>query len=189
MIDRMTQRLEEAQRNIKRATLVPFLVRLGIGLSLLLAMTAAWPAAVVGLPPFLLLAVIALLPAFRPGGKLVTFAILIILTGWVIDTVWQDSRIALWRVLTIATLTYLAHTLAALAAQLPTDAVVSLDVVLNWLGRAGAAVLLSAVLTIIALGLADDLAGPAFVVATLAGLAAAVGATILLARLLRRPGN
>jgi hypothetical protein len=34
--------------------------------------------------------------------------------------------------------------------------------------------------------LADELAGGAFVIATLAGLAGAVGATMLLARLLRR---
>jgi hypothetical protein len=46
--------------------------------------------------------------------------------------------------------------------------------------------LVSAVLTVVALGLAEELAGPAFVVATLVGLAAAVGATLLLVRLLRR---
>jgi hypothetical protein len=104
----------------------------------------------------------------------------------VADTSWYDARVALWRVLSIATLLYLAHTLAALAAQLPYDAVVDLDVVTTWLARAGAVVLISAVLTVIALSLAGELAGGAFVIATLVGLAAAVGATLLLARLLRR---
>jgi hypothetical protein len=47
-------------------------------------------------------------------------------------------------------------------------------------------VLISAILTVIALGLASALAGGAFIVATLVGLAGAVGATLLLSRLLRR---
>ena len=84
------------------------------------------------------------------------------------------------------TLAYLAHTLAALAAAVPYDAVVNADVVTAWLGRAAAVVLISAVLTVGALGLATELAGGAFVVATLIGLAGAVAATMLLARLLRR---
>jgi hypothetical protein len=42
------------------------------------------------------------------------------------------------------------------------------------------------VLTIVALGLSAELAGDAFLVATLIGLAGAVGATMLLSRLLRR---
>jgi hypothetical protein len=48
-------------------------------------------------------------------------------------------------------------------------------------------VLISAVLTVIALGLTAALAGSAFLIATLVGLAGAVTATLLLARLLRRP--
>jgi hypothetical protein len=45
------------------------------------------------------------------------------------------------------------------------------------------------VLTVIALGLSEQLAGGAFLIATLVGLAAAVCATLLLTRLLRRGGN
>jgi hypothetical protein len=43
------------------------------------------------------------------------------------------------------------------------------------------------VLTVLALALTAELAGGAFLVATLVGLAAAVAATLLIARLLRRP--
>jgi hypothetical protein len=39
---------------------------------------------------------------------------------------------------------------------------------------------------VIALGLTEELAGSAFLIATLVGLAGAVGATMLLSRLLRR---
>jgi uncharacterized membrane protein len=61
------------------------------------------------------------------------------------------------------------------------------DVLTTWLIRAAAVVLIAAVLTVIALGLTSALAGSAFLVATLVGLAGAVAATMLLARLLRRP--
>nr|BFE76463.1 hypothetical protein GCM10020092_097640 [Actinoplanes digitatis] len=88
--------------------------------------------------------------------------------------------------LSIATLLYLGHTLAALAAVLPYDAVVNVDVVASWLGRALVVILISAMLTVIALGLTAELAGGAFVIATLVGLGAAVGLTLLLARMLRR---
>jgi hypothetical protein len=87
----------------------------------------------------------------------------------------------------MATVLYLDHTLTALAAVLPYDAVVNLDVVGGWLARALAVVLVSAVLTVIALALSAELAGGAFLIATLVGLAGAVGATMLIARLLRRP--
>jgi hypothetical protein len=113
--------------------------------------------------------------------------IIVVVGGWILDTTWYDQRVALWRVLSIATLTYLGHTLSALAAVLPYDAIVNVDVITTWLVRAAAAVLISAVLTVIALGLTSALAGSAFLIATLVGLAAAVTATLLLSRLLRRP--
>jgi len=90
-------------------------------------------------------------------------------------------------VLALATCLYLGHTLTALAAVLPYDALVNLDVLTGWLTRAVAVILISAVLTVIALGLSSDLAGGAFLIATLVGLAGAVSATLLLTRLLRRP--
>ncbi len=108
------------------------------------------------------------------------------MTGWIVDTAGFDSRIALWRVITLATLLYLGHTLTALAAVLPYDAVVNLDVPGLWLGRALIVVLISAVLTVLALGLTADLGGEAFQLATLAGLAAATGVTVILVRLTRR---
>jgi hypothetical protein len=43
------------------------------------------------------------------------------------------------------------------------------------------------VLTVVALGLASALAGSAFLIATLIGLAGAATATLLLGRLLHRP--
>lgn len=183
----VTGRIDRARRVAGRAALVPLLVRSGIALSLVLAMIAAWPAEIAGGRFLLPLLAVAVYPAVAPRGRGATVAILVVVAGWIADTTWFDARVvALWRVLGIGTLLYLGHTLTALAAALPYDAVVNLDVVTSWLGRAAAVVLISAVLTVIALGLAAELAGGAFVVATLVGLAGAAAATMLLARLLRR---
>ena len=186
MIDALTARADRARATLRRATAVPFLVRAGIALCGLVAMLVAWPQALLSGRYFALLAVIAMYPAVAPRGRGATAAALVVVAGWLVDTTAFDARIALWRVLALATLLYLGHTLTALAAVLPFDAVVNLDVVGLWLARAGAVVLISAVLTVVALGLAAELAGAAFLVATLVGLAGAVGATVLVARLLRR---
>jgi hypothetical protein len=186
MLDGLTQRIERGRKAIDRATLLPFLVRCGIALSLVLAMSVGWPAEITASQYMVILFVVAVYPALAPRGRGATIAILVVVAGWILDTTWFDQRVALWRVLTLATLLYLGHTLTALAAVLPTDALVNLDVVTSWLARAAVVVLISAVLTVIALGLTSALAGGAFLIATLVGLAGAVGATMLLSRLLRR---
>jgi hypothetical protein len=187
MLAALTARLERIQRVLSRATIVPFVIRLGIALCLLLAMVVAWPVDLAFGQFGVLLYVVAAYPAFAPRGRGTTLAILLVIGGWILDTTWYEDRVALWRVLSIATLTYLGHTLAALAAVLPYDAMVTIDVLTTWLLRAAAVVLISAVLTVTALGLTSALAGGAFLIATLIGLAAAVAATMLLSRLLRRP--
>jgi hypothetical protein len=187
MLDGITGRIERARLAAARATTLPLLVRAGIALAFVLALAVAWPAALTTSRYVLLLVVAGVYPAFAPRGRGVTFAVLVVVGGWVLDTTWYDARVALWRVLSIATLLYLGHTLAALAAVLPSDAIVNVDVVGGWLGRALLVVLISAVLTVVTLGLTAELAGGAFVIATLVGLGAAVGVTLLLGRLLRRP--
>ena len=186
MLNGLTERIERGRKAIDRATLLPFLVRCGIALSLVLAMSVGWPVEVTAGRYLVILFVVAAYPALAPRGRGATIAILVAVAGWILDTTWFDQRVALWRVLTLATLLYIGHTLTALAAVLPTDALVNLDVVTNWLARAALVVLISAVLTVIALGLTSALAGGAFLIATLVGLAGAVGATMLLSRLLRR---
>ena len=143
MLDGLVARIERGRRAAGRATLLPFLVRGGIALSLVLAMSVGWPAQVAASRYMVLLFVVAIYPALAPRGRGATIAILVVVAGWVLDTTWFDDRGAL-------------------------------------------VVLISAVLTVVALGLTSALAGSAFLVATLVGLAGAVGATMLLARLLRR---
>ena len=185
-MDAIFVRIERARRAFSRATVIPFLIRLGIALAGLLAMSVAWPPALLASQFFVPIALVAVYPAFVPRGRGATLSALVAVAGWLVDTAGYDARVALWRVLTMATLLYVGHSLTALAAVLPYDAVVNVDVVGNWLARALLVVLVSAVLTVVALGLTSDLAGGAFLIATLVGLAGAVGATMLISRLLRR---
>jgi hypothetical protein len=180
------KQVDLARSVLARATPAPFLVRCGVGLCGMLAMIVAWPAALVGSQYFGLLGLVAIYPAVAPRGRGATFAALVVVAGWIADTTGYDAPVALWRVLTIATMLYIGHSLTALAAVLPYDAVVNLDVVGGWLLRAAGVVLISAVLTVVALGLSADLAGGAFLLATIVGLGGAVGATVLIARLLQR---
>ncbi|GAA3911689.1 hypothetical protein [Actinoplanes auranticolor] len=187
MLDGITRRIERTRTTVARATVLPLLVRGGIALAFVLALMVAWPTALTASRYVVLLGLAGVYPAIAPRGRGVTAAVLVVVGGWILDTTWFDARVALWRVLSIAALLYLGHTLAALAAMLPYDAIVNVDVVGGWLARALLVVLISAVLTVITLGLTAELAGGAFVIATLVGLAAAVGITMLLGRLLRRP--
>lgn len=171
---------------VRRATVLPLLVRAGIGLSGIIAMSVAWPIDIAAGRYGVLLSLVAIYPAIAPRGRAATIAALAVVGGWLADTAGFGAPVELWRVLTIASLLYIGHSLTALAAQLPFDAVVNLDVPGAWLLRTVAVVLLSAVLTVLVLGLTADLAGDAFLAATLVGLAGAVGATVLLARLIKR---
>jgi hypothetical protein len=186
MLTGLLRRLSRIPAVVRRATVLPVLVRCGIALAGLLALVVAWPTGLLASQFVVPLLVIVVWPAFAPRGRGATFAALVVVAGWLLDTAGYDSRVALWRVVSIATLLYLGHTLTALAAVLPYDAVVNLDVPGLWLGRALIVVLISAVLTVLALGLTADLDGDAFQLATVVGLAAATGVTVLLVRLTRR---
>jgi hypothetical protein len=186
MLDRISARIDRTRRALSRATALPFLLRCAIALCGLIAMAVAWPESLLASQYFVPIGLVAVYPAVAPRGRGATFSALVVVGGWLLDTTGFDARVALWRVLTLATVLYLGHSLTALAAVLPYDAIVNLDVVGLWLARALAVVVVSAVLTVVALGLSAELAGDAFLVATLIGLIGAVGATMLLSRLLRR---
>ncbi|HET9516212.1 MAG TPA: hypothetical protein VFO77_00650 [Actinoplanes sp.] len=187
MLTALTERLDRARTIVRRATLTPLLVRCAIFLCAVVAFVVAYPSAVVGSQLIVLLVVAAAVPAFAPRGRAATAVAALVVIGWVVDTTYVNQPVELWRVLVLATTLYLGHTLTALAAVVPTDAVVHLDVVGRWVARAFAVVLGSAVLTIVVLSVTAELAGRALLVATLAGLAAAVGLAALLSRLIHRP--
>lgn len=178
--------LTRLQTLVTRATMVPLLVRTGVfAVALAAFVTAFSPQMLTGY----LLGILVLqagLAAVLPRSPWVTIAVLIAVGGWIVSTVWYGEPVALWRLVMLATFLYLVHSLAALAAVLPYDAAVSSEVLLRWVSRALAVALGSAVLTVIVLAAADRAGDRAFLAAALAGLAVAVGATALLAWLVRR---
>lgn len=187
MLNGVNRRIDRWRSAAGRATVVPFTVRLGIALTGLLAVGVAWPADLLSNPKFMLPALAAVFwPALAPRGRGGTAVALTAIAGWLIDTAGYGSPVELWRVLALATLLYLGHTLTALAAVLPYDAIVNFDVPALWLGRALLVVLLSAVVIVLALGLTADLGGEPFQLATVVGLVAATTVTMVLTRMVRR---
>lgn len=182
----MIEQMQRLQTLISRATMGPMLVRAGLfGTAMAAFVTAFSPEMLTGY--FLgLLVLQAGLAAVLPRSPWVTVAVAIAVGGWVVSTVWYDEPVALWRLTSLATFTYLTHSLAALAALLPYDAAVAPEVVVRWLSRALAVVLGSAVLTVVVLAAADRAGDRTFVAAALAGLAVALAATALLTWQLRR---
>lgn len=176
-----------------RVSLAPLLLRLATGLAGLAALLLAVPAPVRALPLTAVgLAVLAATPAVVPGGRWVTLVALATVAGWLVTTEAYGEPVRLVTVVLLAALLYLLHTLAALAAAVPYDAVVAPDALARWLARALGVIAVSSLLTVLVLAGLPVLAGGtgevAHVGATLAGLALAGGAAVLLRALtLRRP--
>nr|WP_204011407.1 hypothetical protein [Micromonospora andamanensis] len=170
-----------------RISLAPVLVRVGVFLSALVGLLLAYPAEVVVGEALGPLVAVAVLPALMPRRLWPTFAALVTVGGWLLATEGYGRPIALWRLMAVAAALYLTHTLCALVAVLPYDAVVDPDVIVRWLTRAGAVLLATSVLGVLLLELSAVRAGGGgWQAVTLAGLLLAVGVTALLAGLLRR---
>lgn len=182
----LNERLRSARFLVNRISPVPLLVRVGIFLTVLVGFLVAYPVEALAPRSLLALTVVALLPAVGPRRVWPTFAALVTAGGWLLATVGFDRPPALWRLIAVAALLYLAHTLCALAALLPYDAVVDPELAVRWLGRAGGVVLASAVIGIV-LGWLGGIGGDAgSQVATVVGLLVAVALSALLGWLLRR---
>jgi hypothetical protein len=179
-------RLDELVGRIRRISPAVLLVRSGIFAAALAGLVLAWPYELVvgpGLPVFV---VLATLPAFAPRGFLPTSVIGLAVLGWVVTVHWYGEPVSYPRLVLLATALYLVHTLCALAAVLPYDAVVAPTVLVRWLGRAGLVVVLTAVLAVFALAFPALLGGRTFLVASLAGLALMAATVAYLAHLVRR---
>jgi hypothetical protein len=162
------------------------LVRVGVFGAGLFAEVVGWPPAVVLGRPALLLVVFAVLPAIAPRGRLVTGVIVLTMLGWLASTSAYLEPVTYWRPVLLAALLYLLHTLAALAAVLPYDAVLSPGVLSGWLRRYGVVVLLTIVVAMFTLLIPQYVAGQRYLVASLAGLALMIALAGYLAALVRR---
>jgi hypothetical protein len=177
------QRLTQMAR---RVTPGPALVRAGVYLSGLVALGLGWPTGFVlgrGLP---VVAAFALLPALFPRGVLPTLVILAGAAGWLAATTVYDEPLTYLRLVVVATALYLVHTLAALAAALPYDAVVSAGVLGRWALRAGLVVVLTAAVALFAVEVPLVLGAGRSLIASIAGLGLIIGLAAYLASLVRR---
>ncbi|MCW3838716.1 hypothetical protein ONA70_01210 [Micromonospora yasonensis] len=186
MRDGLNERVRALRYAVNRVSPAPLLVRAGIFLTVLIGFLVAYPVEALVPRSLLALTVVAVLPAVGPRRVWPTFAALVTVGGWLLATVGYDRPPALWRLVATASLLYLAHTLCALAALLPYDAVVDPDLLLRWLGRAGGVVLASAVLGIVLAWLGGVGGDHGFQAVTVAGLLVAVALSALLGWLLRR---
>jgi hypothetical protein len=180
-------RVELARRMVARATAGPLLVRGTVAVSAFAALLLAYPVETVRGAPVGLLLVVAVLPALRPRGKLVTTVVIAAVLGWLLATTVYAERVTVWRLAALACALYLLHTTAALASVLPYDTVVAPSVLLGWLRRAGMVVALTAGFAFaVLLGVLPVSGSRSFLVASIAGLAVMAALALLLAYLRRR---
>lgn len=184
----LVSRMRRWRSMAARATPGPLLVRGTVWLAGVIAMMLAYPPWLLldryGLP----LLVLTALPALAPRSLVVTPVTLVAVVGWVVSTGGYGVVPSFWRLLGLATSLYVMHAGAALAAQLPYDAIISPDVLVRWLTRTGLVLGAAAVFAVYLLVLADLLGGTGTLLATFAGFGVVIGLVVFLARLLRRPG-
>ncbi|WFE63991.1 hypothetical protein [Micromonospora sp. WMMD714] len=180
------ERVRAARTAARRVALLPLLVRGAVFLVGLAGLLLAYPVELFSARSVLALTVVAVLPAVAPRRVWPTFAALVTVVGWVFASAGYDRPIALWRLLAVAALLYLGHTLCALAAVLPYDGAIDPNVVLRWVTRAGAVVLASAVIGVLLAGSGQLGPDDGSQAVTVVGLLVAVGTSGLLGWLLRR---
>lgn len=186
MTERLTEALDGWIARIRRTTPGPLLVRVSLFVVAQLGLLVAWPIELWAGPGFPAFVAVALLPALFPRGPLPTAYLLLAVTGWIISTTVLAVPPAFLGVVLLACALYLVHTLAALAAVLPYDAVVAPAVLLRWVGRSGWVLLVTGVLAVFVVVVPTYLGGRSYLVASLAGLALMALTVAYLARLVRR---
>jgi hypothetical protein len=182
----LAARIDEYLARIRRLSPTVLLVRAGIFGAGFAALVLGWPLEVVVGPPLPVFVVIAALPAVAPRGWLPTAVIGLAILGWGLAIHWYGEPVTYPRLVVLAGALYLVHTLSALGAVLPYDAVVAPTVLVRWLGRTGLVMVLTAVLGVFALAFPELFGGRTFLVASLVGLALMAGTVGYLAHLVRR---
>lgn len=134
----------------------------------------------------LLFVVPAILPALFPRTRITTVVILLAVLGWLAATTAYGEPVSLLRLIVLASLLYLTHSTAALAAVLPNDAVVAPAVFRAWGLRTGLVVLLTAAVALVAVAIPHLLGGTRFLVASLAGFVVLAALAYYLAKLANR---
>ena len=183
-------RVELAQRRlqgrIRRTAPAAVLVRAGLYGCGVLALLLAWPVEIVASPAFLLFLIAAAVPAIGPRTVAPAVLIFLAILGWTLAIQEYGEPVEYPRLVGLAVAIYLVHTLSALAAVLPYDAVVAPSVLTRWLGRAALVLLLTAVLAVFVLAFPALVGGRTFLLASLTGLTVMAVVVGYLARLVGR---
>lgn len=176
----VSERTRAVRRVLTRMAPGPLLIRAAVAFTGTAALVTAFPNDLALGPAAGALAVLATLPALLPRGRFPTVLALVAVVGWLMSTTLYADPVNPWRLIGLAGLLYGAHTLAALAAVLPYDAIVSPAAVGGWLTRGLAVVAGSATVSMGLLVVTGRAAGQAFLAASLAGLALAIALIALL---------
>jgi hypothetical protein len=129
----------------------------------------------------------ALAVAAAPGTRIVSIVLGAAVIGWTLGYLGRLDELSPMQLVFFGGALYLAHSSAALAAVVPSDAVVSPEVLVRWYGRAFAIVAASAVVALVLIVGASMIAGfNGTFVASLVGLGAAAILVAALVRLARR---
>ncbi len=168
-------------------------VRVGPALVRTTAVAAGTAALLVPMPPPLMsgamvafAVVVATLAAALPRSTLVTVLEVVSVVEWVAHSLLYGYAVSLAQLIALTAVLYLHHTTSALAAVLPIDAVSAPTVLLGWLGRTLAVVVLSVVLGLLALSIPRLVGGAPSLWAPLLGLATAIGVAFVIAYELHR---
>lgn len=174
--------------SIRRTSAVPMLVRAAVFAAAFGALLVAVPASVRSMTAAVgVLAGAALLAALLPATAWVTVVAVLAAGCWVAATVVDGESVTALRVLALAGLLYLMHSLAALAAALPHDAAVGTQVWIRWLLRSAVVILVSSGLSVGMLwGLQQLPDSGVNLPVTLGGLGLAAALVALLSLLARR---
>lgn len=164
------ERVERAREMRQRATPGPMAVRILLFVTTAGALALASPSSLLlgWAAPVVFCG--AALVALAPRTRIVSVVLVLAMSGWLLSTIVFDDRVLAWRLVALAAAMYLAHTLAALAAVLPYDAVIPQGVLASWLVRASLIIAVSASLGILALVEAWRLWGPTYLVASIIGV-------------------
>ena len=178
----MNQLLE----NLSRITPVTLLVR---GLTFVFTVIAclyAVPSFAFDPRTILMCVVVAVAVVLVPGTRIVSVILGAAVLGWIIGYMGRLGELNALNVVFFTSALYLAHSSATLAAAVPSDAIVSPEVLLRWYGRAFAIVAASAVVALILIFGASLVAGVnGTFVASLLGLGAAAALVMALVRQVR----
>ena len=112
----------------------------------------------------------AALVAIAPRGRMPSALIFVATGAWMASTTAFHEDVVVWKLLSLAAGMYLTHTISALAAVLPYDAVLPPGVVGAWFLRAGIILAVSTGLGVFAMIEAPILVGPVYLMASIGGV-------------------